>query len=109
MTFSFFSTKTRRNINSFYNYTKNLFFFKRLYLYNLNTYIYIMNSINLESTFNFFFITFFTPFIILKYSMFDFIVVIYISYIFLIIFLLFINKLIHITTIKSNIKTRFNI
>ena len=45
---AFQSTKTRRNINTLWHFTKNFYFFKNLYIYNLNTYIYMYNSLDIE-------------------------------------------------------------
>ena len=116
---SFLSTKTRRNINSFYNYTKNFFFFKKLFIYNLNTHLFLFNEIKIEFNFNSIFLIIFSPLVILKYNLFDYIYIFYVIYLIIVLLLYIIIKHIHknmykykylanIKKDKNKIKNNFN-
>ena len=61
---TFINVQTRRNYISFYNLTFNNFFFKNLYSFDLNTYIYIWNYYDIKLNIK----LLFSPFIFLKYN-----------------------------------------
>jgi hypothetical protein len=81
---TFLNVKTRRNYNSFYNLTFNSFFFKNLYKFNLNTYIYIWNNYDIKLNIK----LLFSPFIFLKYNFGNYILFLY--WLIYLIFLIFI-------------------
>jgi hypothetical protein len=99
---SFLNIKTRRHYNSFYNLTSNSFFFKDLYNFNLNTYIYILNYYNIEFNTQ----LLFTPLTFLKYNfgsfMFALLLILYL--VFLLFLYVFYRKFFNIFFFSKNIK-----
>lgn len=101
---SFKRTSTRRHMNSFWHFTKNFYFFKNLYIYNFNNYMYIYNLFDLPLNLNFIFFSFWNPLIVLRYNLINFIILWFFIYFCFILSIWFIkNQLFS----KSNIQYKY--
>jgi hypothetical protein len=104
---SFLNVRTRRGYNSFYNLTFNTFFLKNLYSFNLNTYIYLLSSYNVELSAG----LLFSPFIFLKYNFSNYILFVYwfIYVVFFIFIYIFYEKFFYLFFFSKKIKQSVNV